>query len=136
METHRKPYIRPVRATWWTARKEYIFYMIREATALCSLWVGIELMAFCLAAVLCDDPHAWITARLTHPVILALNILSLPAVFYHTYTWYKIFPKGVRLFTSRDPANTRLIPAPLLTASLYVVTLAASVVILLGLHFA
>ena len=135
METHRKSYVRPVRATWWTARKEYILYMIREATALLALWVGIELMAMCLAAVLSADPQAWILSLLSHPVTLTLNILALLAVAYHTYTWYKIFPKGLRIFTSRDPANTHLIPAPLLTASLYFVTIVASVIILCALTF-
>lgn len=135
METHRKSYIRPVRASWWTKRKKYILYMIREATALLSLLVGIELLAFCLAAVLCEDPQAWLLSFLTRPAIIAFNILALLAVIYHTITWYDIFPQGVRIFTSRDPANTRTIPAPLLTASLYFVTIVASVLIFCALTF-
>ncbi len=124
--THRKPYIRPVRASWWLKRKKYIFYMIRELTAVSNLWITVELFALILIGNL---------DLLTHPVVLVLNALAMIGVMIHLVTWYAIFPKGIRLFTSRDPANTRLVPPLWLTLSLYCVTIIASTIIFFALSF-
>ncbi len=133
---YRKPYVREVKSNWWMKRRSYIWYMIRESTALFNLWVCIELTMIVIEAALLQDAQTRISSLLSNPWVIALNIVSLFAASYHIYTWYKIFPKGVRIFTSKDPANTRLVPEWALSGSLYIVTIVASVLIVCALTFA
>jgi len=124
--THRKPYIRPVRASWWLSRKKYIGYMLREFTAVTNLWITIELFALILIGNL---------SLLTHPIVIVLNAIAMIGVLGHLITWYSIFPKGIRLFTSRNPSNTRLIPPIWFTLSLYFVTIVASAILFFALSY-
>ncbi len=110
--------------------------MIREATALFNLWIGIEITAIAAIAAFCETPQICIENLLSNPAVIVLNIIALLATCFHTFTWYKIFPKGVRIFTSKDPANTQLIPPAVLSGSLYFITAVASVLIILALTLA
>lgn len=135
-KSYRKPYEKPVRANWWLSRKFYIFYMVRELTALFNLWVAVELTAIVLLAAFHADGTNLVLSLIQHPVAIVLNVIAFLGTCYHTYTWYKIFPIGVRIFTSRDPGNTKMVPRGALMASLYVVTLVASVIIVTALTLA
>ena len=128
--------MKPVRANWWLSRKAYIFYMIREATAVFNLWVAVELTAMILLVAFHPQGESVVISLVEHPLVIGLNVIAFLGTCYHTYTWYKIFPLGVRVFTSRDPGNTKLVPRGALTAALYAVTVIASVIIILGLTFA
>ena len=43
-KSFRKPYNPPIKATWWTKNPFYIRYMVREGTAVCALFVALELI--------------------------------------------------------------------------------------------
>ena len=40
VKSYRKPYVRPVKANWWTDRSFYIAYMLREGTAVWAVLVA------------------------------------------------------------------------------------------------
>ncbi len=137
MESHRKPYIREVKRTWWLSNGFYIRYMIREGTAFFSLLIAIELLAFCLIPVIYPENGAErIAALIQNPAIIILNIIGLLSTMYHAVTWFNIMPKAVRLFRSRDPKETRLVPARFFIVLLWSLTICASAVIALALIFA
>ena len=137
METHRKPYIREVKATWWLSNRAYIKYMIREATAVLSLLVSMELLAICLIAALYSDrARDMIAAFVQHPAVIVFNCIAFLAVMFHTVTWFSLMPKAVRVFRSRSPQETRLVPARVFVVSLWFVTMVASGIIAFALIFA
>ncbi|MDT1848273.1 fumarate reductase subunit C, partial [Acinetobacter baumannii] len=41
MTTKRKPYVRPMTSTWWKKLPFYRFYMVREGTAVPTVWFSI-----------------------------------------------------------------------------------------------
>ena len=136
-ESHRKPYIRPVPKTWWLKRREYTLYMVRELTAVMALLAVVEIFAMiCVAALAPESAQAAIAAILQHPAAIAFNIVAFIAVIYHTITWYNIMPIGVRIFKSRAPEQTAMIPRPLITAGLWIATAVASAIIILVLYLA
>ncbi len=135
-ESHRKPYIRPVPKTWWLKRREYTLYMVRELTAVMALLAVVEIFAMiCVAALAPESAQAAIAAILQHPAAIAFNIVAFIAVIYHTITWYNIMPIGVRIFRSRAPEETRMIPRWLFTAGLWIVTAVATAIVMLVLYF-
>ena len=136
-ESHRKPYIRPVPKTWWLKRKEYALYMVRELTAVFSLLVVIEIFAMiCIAVITPESAQDIIGSILQHPAAIAFNIVALIAVIYHTITWYNIMPIGIRIFKSRAPEQTAMIPRWLMTAGMWIVTAVATAIVMLALYFA
>ena len=111
VKSYRKPYVRPVKANWWTDRGFYIAYMIREATAVLAVVVALELL------VLSCMSQESIVAFLKNPLVILVNILSLASVMYHTITWFNLMPKAVRMFATKKPTDTKLIPAKLIVSA-------------------
>ena len=137
MESHRKPYIREVKRSWFMDRRAYVKYMVREGTAVFSLIVSIELLAICLIAALYPDAAPQMVASLIqHPAIIALNITALLAVLFHAVTWFNLMPKAVRMFRTRSEQETRLIPARFFVVMLWLVMIVASVIVAFALIFA
>ncbi|MBQ9394457.1 MAG: fumarate reductase subunit C [Proteobacteria bacterium] len=137
MESHRKPYIREVKRSWWLSNPTYKRYMLREGTAFFSLLIAIELLAFCLIPVIYPENGAeYIAGLIQNPAIIILNIIGLLSTLYHAVTWFNVMPKAVRLFRSRDPKETRLVPARFFIVLLWSLTICASAVIALALIFA
>ncbi len=137
MESHRKPYIREVKRSWWLSNRVYTRYMIREGTAVLSLLVSLELLAICLITVIFpDNAQTIIVTMIQHPAIIIFNIIALLAVMFHTVTWFSLMPKAVRVFRSSSPKETRLLPAHFFLISLWLVTIVASAIIALALIFA
>ncbi|MBQ1266600.1 MAG: fumarate reductase subunit C [Proteobacteria bacterium] len=136
MSSYRKPYIRKVKRSWWLDKKPYCIYMIREASAVLHLWIACELLTIVIAAAFIDTPVPWIAHFVQNPIVIFLNILAFPFTLIHLVTWYNIFPKGIRLFRSNRPDETRLIPQSLLIVLCYLLTIIASAMIICALALA
>jgi fumarate reductase subunit C len=88
MATKRKPYIREVGADWWKNHPYYRFYMLREGTAVFSIWVSVLLLIM-LAA-----PSAF-AGLVANPLVIILNAAALAASLLHTKTWFGLTPKAL-----------------------------------------
>ena len=87
----RKPYIRPM-AGWWKKNPFYVEYMIHEATAL-----FVTAYAFILLfglVRLTQGQEAWEgwLAALKSPASIVAHLVLFVAIFYHAFTWFKLFP--------------------------------------------
>lgn len=88
----RRPYMRSMNG-WWRRDPFFVRYMIREATALIVALYALVL----LAGVLClsqgeDAWNSWLAA-IRSPASIALHLLMLVAMIYHSYSWFEIMPK-------------------------------------------
>jgi len=88
----RRPYLRSMDG-WWRRDPFFVRYMIREATALIVALYAVVLLvgALCLS----QGEAAWNgwLAALRSPVSVALHVVMLVAMIYHTYSWFEIMPK-------------------------------------------
>ena len=125
MTTKRKPYVRPMTATWWKKLPFYRFYMLREGTAVPAVWFSIELI-FGLFA-LKNGPEAWagFVDFLQNPVIVIINLITLAAALLHTKTWFELAPKAANIIVKDEKMG----PEPIIK-SLWAVTVVATIVIL------
>jgi len=79
-------------AGWWKKNPYYVEYMIHEGTALfvtayaLILLVGVYRLAQGEAAW-----NAWLEA-LKSPLSIIAHVVLLVAIFYHAFTWFKLFP--------------------------------------------
>jgi fumarate reductase subunit C len=78
---------------WWRRDPFFVRYMIREVTALIVALYAVVLLvgALCLA----QGEVAWNAwlAALRSPFSIALHVVMLVAMIYHTYSWFEIMPK-------------------------------------------
>ena len=88
----RRPYVRSMNG-WWRRDPFFVRYMIREATALVVAAYAIVLLAGVLALAQGEATwNAWLAAMRT-PLSIALNLLMLVGMIYHSYSWFDIMPK-------------------------------------------
>ena len=87
----RKPYVRPM-AGWWKKNPYYVEYMVHESTALFVTAYAFTLLfgLFRLA----QGPEAWAgwLEALKSPLSIIAHVVFLVAIFYHAFTWFKLFP--------------------------------------------
>lgn len=125
VKSYRKPYVRPVKANWWTDRSFYIAYMLREGTAVWAVLVALELLVL-------SFPGTNVDAVLSNPLMIIINLISLVAVLFHALTWFNLMPKAVRMFATKKPTDVKLIPAKLIVTGLWAVAVGSFVVIILA----
>lgn len=105
-EFHPRWYRPRVSVYWWMGQRQYLKFILRE---LSSVFVAIFVVEtlFMLAA-LKDGPQAYadFLAAMASPLMIALNVVSLLFVLFHTITWFNLTPSAmpVRLGGKRVPA--------------------------------
>ena len=133
LELEPKPYTlyhprwyRPrVSTYWWLGRWPYLKFILRELSSIFVAWT-VALMLFAIAAVV-RGPGAWadFLETLRNPVLVAINVMALGFVLFHTVTWFNLAPHAlaVRL-------GGRRVPNLLISGPHYVLWLALSAAVL------
>ena len=86
MTTKRKPYVRPMPSTWWKKLPFYRFYMLREGTAVPTVWFSIVLIYGLFALKHGAESWAGYIGFLQNPIVVILNLITLAAALLHTKT--------------------------------------------------
>lgn len=136
VKSYRKPYVRPVKASWWTDRAFYTMYMLREGTSITGLFVACELLLFVLAPLFTAtkaDGINFVNSFIANPVVIILNVIALISAMYHAFTWFNLMPLVVRVFKGRAPTETKFIPRPLMVIALWCAWVVATIVVVLFL---
>ncbi|MBD2813314.1 fumarate reductase subunit FrdC [Xenorhabdus sp. Flor] len=125
MATKRKPYVRGMEPNWWHKLGFYRFYMLREGTAIPTVWFSI-LVLYGLFA-LKGGPENWagFVSFLQNPLVLLINVITLLASLLHTKTWFELAPKALNIIVR----NEKMPPGPIVKL-LWATTIIASAVIL------
>jgi fumarate reductase subunit C len=78
---------------WWRRDPFFVRYMIREATALIVALYALVLLAGTWS--LSAGEAAWnrFLETLRSPASIAVHVVILLAMIYHTYSWFEIMPK-------------------------------------------
>ncbi len=116
-----KEYIRPMPADWWLKKKTYFLFMVRELTC---VFVGGYALFLLLLTTRLDDPQGF-AALLNSPLLIALQIIALPMVLYHSITWLNLTPKVMVLWRGEERISPFLI-----AVAMYVIWAVISIVIL------
>ena len=102
-----KEYIRTVPANWWLQKTSYFLFIIRETTC---VFVGGYAIFLLVLATRRDDPQ-WFSDWLHSPLLIALQIIALPFLLYHTITWINLTPKVLVVWRGEDRVSPTLIAA-------------------------
>lgn len=125
MATKRKPYVRGMEPNWWHKLGFYRFYMLREGTAIPTVWFSLLVLYGMFA--LKGGPENWagFVSFLQNPLILLINVITLLASLLHTKTWFELAPKALNIIVKSE----KMLPGPIIKL-LWATTIIASAVIL------
>ena len=88
-------YRRRVSTWWWTRKRTYFVFVMRELSSIFIAWFVVYLLRF-LSAVgdsrsAYDDFLDWASA----PLVVALNVLALLFIVLHAVTWFSLTPQAM-----------------------------------------
>ena len=95
-------YHRPVSNTWWFKRKPYILFMIRELTSVFVAGYCIFLLVLVYKLTQGAEAYDNLMAILKSPSSVALHLVTLSFVLYHTITWFNLTPKILVLYRGEE----------------------------------
>ena len=108
-------YLRPVPNTWWLKRRPYTLFMIRELTGVFVAGYCIFLMILVYKLTQGTNAYENFMTALKSPISVALHLITLAFVLYHTITWFNLTPKILVLYRGEDR-----IPQGLVAGTFYV----------------
>lgn len=88
LASKRKKYVREMTATWWKQLDFYKLYMVREATAVPTVWFCLVLLYGIICAASENGIATSFVPFLQNPLVVILNIISLGALVYHAITLF------------------------------------------------
>lgn len=125
MTTKRKPYVPPMTSTWWRTLGFYRFYMLREGTAIPTVWFSCLLIYGLFSLKHGPEDWAVFVSFLQNPIVFIINIITLAAALLHTKTWFELAPKAANIIIKGEKMG----PEPIITG-LWVITVLATCVVL------
>ena len=96
---------------WWLRRRSYLFFVIRELSSVFVAWFVVFLLLLVRAVAQGQREYQRFLDLSATPWMLALNVITLFFVIFHTVTWFKVAPQAivVRVRGRRVPASFILV---------------------------
>jgi fumarate reductase subunit C len=86
---------------WWVERWSSVLFILRELTSVFVAWTVIFLLLLFNALHKTtpgeggDAPYREFLEWARHPLVVALNAISLAMITYHAVTWFNLAPRAV-----------------------------------------
>lgn len=104
-EFHPRWYRPHVSVYWWLGQRQYLKFILRELSSVFVAWFVILTLAQLRALRSGPESYARFEHWLQSPVVIAVNVVSLFFVVFHSVTWFNLAPRAmtVRLRGKRLP---------------------------------
>ncbi len=105
-ETSDLLYRRPISVWWWTRKRSYFLFVMRELSSLFIAWLVLYLLLLIRAVGRGEAAYADFLDWASSPWLVALNVVAFGFVLLHTVTWFSLTPQAmvVSLRGRRVPA--------------------------------
>jgi len=99
-------YRRPVSVWWWTRKRTYFLFVMRELSSLFIGWLVLYLLLFVRAVTRGEAAYDSFLDRAASPWLVAVNVVAFGFLLLHTVTWFSLTPQAmvVSLRGRRVPA--------------------------------
>jgi fumarate reductase subunit C len=108
-------YRRPISTWWWTRKRSYFVFVMRELSSIFVAWFVVFLLLLVRAVgrggAAYDDFLDWAAS----PWIMVLNLVAMGFLLLHTVTWFSLTPQAMAVRVHGQP-----VPPALVIASQYV----------------
>jgi fumarate reductase subunit C len=99
-------YRRPVSTWWWTRKRTYFVFVMRELSSIFVAWFVVYLMLFVYAVGSGEAAYRSFLDWASSAWVTLLNVVALGFVLLHMVTWFNLTPQAmaVRVAGRRVPA--------------------------------
>lgn len=105
------PYVRPVSNTWWLQRRPYTLFIVREITSVFVAGYCAFLLYLLYRLGQGAEGYAVALEVMRSPLSVALHVMALLFVLYHTVTWFNLTPKVMVVRVGEERLSPFLIAA-------------------------
>jgi fumarate reductase subunit C len=90
---------------WWTRKRSYFVFVMRELSSVFIAWFVVYLLLFVYAVGQGEAAYRRFLGWASAPWVVGLNVVALVFVLLHTVTWFSLTPQAmdVRLDGRRVP---------------------------------
>jgi fumarate reductase subunit C len=80
---------------WWTRRRSYFVFVMRELSSIFIAWFVVYLLLFVYAVGQGEAAYRRFLDWAAAPWVVGLNVLSLVFILLHTVTWFSLTPQAM-----------------------------------------
>lgn len=88
-------YRRPMSVWWWTRKRSYFMFVMRELSSLFIAWFVVYLLLFVRAVGESAAAYDAFLDRAASPWLVAVNTVAFAFVLLHTATWFLLTPRAM-----------------------------------------
>jgi succinate dehydrogenase subunit C len=96
-------YRRPVSTWWWTRKRSYFVFVMRELSSIFVAWFVAYLILFVYAVGQSEAAYQRFLDWAASPWVTALNVVALVFVLLHTVTWFALTPQAMAVRVGGRP---------------------------------
>lgn len=100
-----KTFVRKIPIFWWTRRWVDLRFVLRELTSVCVAICCMIFLFYVRSILLGPEAYAAFLDFMKSPFMIALNVVLLPGLIFHTITWLNLAPKAmvIKVGSTRIP---------------------------------
>ena len=106
-----RPYRRRVSLFWWTERRTYLVFILRELSSVFVAWSAVFLLLLVRAVSQGADEYAAFLDWAASPWVLVLNVIAVAFVLLHAVTWFDLTARATVVRRGGRRVPTRMIAA-------------------------
>jgi fumarate reductase subunit C len=89
------PYRPRVSTWWWTRKRSYLVFVMRELSSIFIAWFVVYLLLLVYAVGQGEAAYRRFLDWASAPGVIVLNVLALVFVLLHTVTWFNLTPQAM-----------------------------------------
>jgi fumarate reductase subunit C len=112
--TEVRTYRPPVSTWWWTKKRSYFVFVMRELSSIFVAWFVLFLLLLLYAVGTGESAYRDFLDWAASPWVVVLNVVALAFLVLHTVTWFALTPQAMAV-----RVRGRRVPASLIIGSQY-----------------
>ena len=88
-------YQRPVRLLWWTERRSYVLFVLRELSSVFIAWFVVFLLLLINAVSDGEASYQKFLDWSGQWWVVAINVIAMLFVLLHAVTWFALAPRAM-----------------------------------------
>jgi fumarate reductase subunit C len=104
-------YRQPVPLFWWTRRRSYLLFVLRELSSVAVAWFVVHFLFLVTAVHRGPAAYQEFLDWSASPWVLVLNLVALAFVLLHAVTWFTLAPKALVVRLQGQQVPPRVVAA-------------------------
>jgi succinate dehydrogenase subunit C len=96
-QTDLRPYRPRVSTWWWTKKRSYTVFVLRELSSVFIAWFVVYLILFVRAVGQSEAAYQRFLDWAASPWVVVLNLVAMVFVLLHTVTWFALTPQAMEV---------------------------------------